>query len=143
MIRTLSLVAATLIITSTAAFATTYSIQVTNYCDHLTVTSSSGVVTGASDGTFSGGTACDQSYIIGTQKGKAMAAYGDLGLSPDSWQWTFKFGKKGTGTATLSAYLGSYIAPIGFDITYTTSGIRTPPVGRKLPSAISVFSHNK
>jgi hypothetical protein len=140
MIRTLSLVAATLLITSTAAFAqTVYSIQITGFCDHLTVTSSGGTVYGNSDAS-----SCDTSAVIGNGKGKALSAAGDLGYGPvDSWNWNFKLGKKGNGTGTLTGTSGGAIiaGPLAFNMTYSKSGDRHPPVNNHLPSVSSLFTH--
>jgi len=141
MIRTLSLVAATLLITSTAAFAqTVYSIQITGFCDHLTVTSSSGTVYGNSDTA-----SCDTSAVIGGQKKKTLTAAGDLGYGPvDAWGWSFTLGKKGNGTGILTGTSGGVIiaGPLSFPMTYTTSGDRHPPVNNHLPSVSSLFKHS-
>jgi hypothetical protein len=136
--RTLSLVAATLLITSTAAFATTYSIQITGFCDHLTLNSSGGIVVGNSDTA-----SCDTSVVVGGQKKKALSAAGDLGYGPsEAWVWNFKLGKKGNGTGTLTGTDGTDVfGPLDFDMTYTSSGARVPPANRNLPRAVSVFTH--
>jgi len=136
MIRTVSLIAAVLLASSGAAFAT--SVQFNDFCDHEDFTVSNNVAVGASDAS-----SCDDAYIVGEDgkvkaapKGKVTILGSDLGLAGTGWDLVLNLK---TGEAEVYGTTNG-TSLLAISDTITVSKARVPPSHRGLPSLRSALT---